>query len=1384
MKRITTLFFSILTCGSVMAQVGTISPDVTQKLMPKPAFTITYDKEIGTFADDKAAINAYRYSLRGKIDIKDNTGKSYSYAIGEVTNNSINFVLQDLEVLPANATVTVTVAAGVGEAEQTFTYTVEDYYTIHKGDEHFSFVASKKNTLRIGEGVKLLVDRTLKCKQLIVEPNAGITISEKGSLQVFDTAYFLPNVGEIEGMPFLINKGSYSANGTVFMRDLPKAELMYEISSPVKEFSAYAMSLSDMEDHEYGDIEWGSITAKKYFWNGWRDANTWTWYDYDETTKQNTNIKNDWPFYVYPYWDNMVLRMKGELNTDYEYVFEKNSIGSYLTSSDGERQKLTQLTKMINTYPASIDVRSMYENNRIEANSLYIKKDITHINNEYVYNLNSGLTTYDGPMSYGYLFPNLTNADDYTSEKIVATEIVNDLATQETVRLRYATYDENSGKYVESAPKYPYIRFYCNYVNNPIEKGKRSVCVVYFVEDAAEQAEMRTNINTHIGNEELGGNVKYDAPFSHEYNFDDDNSYAYPYIVAKKIDNNNRNRLSIASYNYPTEDTEIEVMIGLMADKGTSDKMEVGILDYYLPGIVFENADDEAEDLLISRNNKNVQCDINEGTGADNFKNSYQLYSGVGVHCERTFTLRFRLAKEGEEAPATDESLFEPIDDTVTECDFAASGAEPEQIVSKITYKVNVATDITNGTVTVDKAEASKGETVSIIATPTEGYKLTSLSVDGGSIEVSEFNTFIMPGNNVNVTATFELISGLAVTAVSEGNGKISVSNTDAQYGETIKINVKPDDGYELDKIVTTPELTISDAHEFTMPNTPVTVTASFKAIEYTITIGSSENGSVELSQTTAKVGDLISTIVIPNEGYRVGAFVFSDGKTTYDEFGRFVMPANDLTVTAIFTPVDDYYIVPNSTEGGALTIVDINGSITSDAEENEKITLNTYADEGYELVSLTATRLDNNTELTIDADNTFIMPAANVRVSAVFALIKYSVNIDPTINGEIKVNKAEANKGDEITITATPNRGYKLVSLKVNNGSVNVDEFNTFTMPAADVTITAVFAELENKAVVVTATEHGKASVSSNDAKLDEVIKIIVSPDEGYELDKITTTPELTITNNTFVMPAENVEVTVTFKLKNYNVTIGNIENGTIEVDKSIANYGDVVTITATPIDGYELDKITVDGQTIDGNTFTMPAKDVSVLATFNHICQAIELSEAAENLFDWILVVNKKLLSGEYTFADSDVEWYKVNGEKDDWCYGVATDDEKMTATGLYYTGDKALTGEGRIYAVIKLTEPAGKYIISDDFDFSGNKSLKLTPTAVKHGQILRLAGLPDTDAVVKVYNISGTVMQTINTNGAESITFQSESADGIYIVNVYVGEVMKGVKYIVVK
>jgi len=256
MKRITTLFLSLFICLIASAQVGTPTPANGATIMPKPAFTINYNSAVAALQSESA-----RYDLRGKISITDNNGKSYSYAIGTVTATSINFVLQDLEVLPANATITVKLDASIGG--QTFTYTVEDYYTLEKGATAFAFASSKKKTLRIGEGVKLLVDKTLKCKQLIVEPNAGITIASTGSLEVYDTAFFLPNIGEIEGMPFLINKGRYSAAGTVFMRDLPSAEQMYELSSPVKSFSAYEYTLFDMDDHEYGDIEWGDMGYSK-----------------------------------------------------------------------------------------------------------------------------------------------------------------------------------------------------------------------------------------------------------------------------------------------------------------------------------------------------------------------------------------------------------------------------------------------------------------------------------------------------------------------------------------------------------------------------------------------------------------------------------------------------------------------------------------------------------------------------------------------------------------------------------------------------------------------------------------------------------------------------------------------------------------------------------------------------------------------------------------------------------------------------------------------------------------------------------------------------------------------------------------------------------------
>lgn len=77
------------------------------------------------------------------------------------------------------------------------------------------------------------------------------------------------------------------------------------------------------------------------------------------------------------------------------------------------------------------------------------------------------------------------------------------------------------------------------------------------------------------------------------------------------------------------------------------------------------------------------------------------------------------------------------------------------------------------------------------------------------------------------------------------------------------------------------------------------------------------------------------------------------------------------------------------------------------------------------------------------------------------------------------------------------------------------------------------------------------------------------------------------------------------------HNVIVAqDIENGTVTVDKETAIAGDVVTVTATPADGYIPDAITVmaDETAIEvvGNTFVMPDQDVTVSATFKEFVLA----------------------------------------------------------------------------------------------------------------------------------------------------------------------------------
>lgn len=85
-------------------------------------------------------------------------------------------------------------------------------------------------------------------------------------------------------------------------------------------------------------------------------------------------------------------------------------------------------------------------------------------------------------------------------------------------------------------------------------------------------------------------------------------------------------------------------------------------------------------------------------------------------------------------------------------------------------------------------------------------------------------------------------------------------------------------------------------------------------------------------------------------------------------------------------------------------------------------------------------------------------------------ASVKYNVNIaNDVLNGTVESNVTSASEGATVTLTAKPSNGYKLDSWNVTNASTSAAitvTNNQFTMPAADVNVSASFSEIQKHTI------------------------------------------------------------------------------------------------------------------------------------------------------------------------------------------------------------------------------------------------------------------------------------------------------------------------------
>ena len=217
-------------------------------------------------------------------------------------------------------------------------------------------------------------------------------------------------------------------------------------------------------------------------------------------------------------------------------------------------------------------------------------------------------------------------------------------------------------------------------------------------------------------------------------------------------------------------------------------------------------------------------------------------------------------------------------------------------------------------------------------------------------------------------------------------------------------------------------------------------------AVKYSINVVQPANGSVAASATSATAGTTVKLTATPAEGYTLDYFTLDGERINGDTF---IMPARNVEVSAVFT-ANAYSITVVQPTGGT-----VSASATS-ATAGTTVKLTAIPAEGYTLdyFTLDGARINGDT---------FIMPARNVDVSAVFTANAYSMTVVQPTGGTVSASKLSAFFGEAVELTAVPDEGYELSHYVVNGAANNG---GTFTMPARDVIVTAVFTKVAEPSV------------------------------------------------------------------------------------------------------------------------------------------------------------------------------------------------------------------------------------------------------------------------------------------------------------------------------
>ena len=248
----------------------------------------------------------------------------------------------------------------------------------------------------------------------------------------------------------------------------------------------------------------------------------------------------------------------------------------------------------------------------------------------------------------------------------------------------------------------------------------------------------------------------------------------------------------------------------------------------------------------------------------------------------------------------------------------------------------------------------------------------------------------------------------------------------------------------------------------------------------------------------------------------------------------------------------------------------------------------------------------------------------------------QYTLTATAGGGGTVSTEGGTYDEGTEVTITATPSEGYRFSGWEGNDSTSE----NLIITLNSNQTYQALFELIPIYTLTITTSEGGTVSTEGGEYQEGTQVEIIATPDQGYRF--IGWEESASVSETLIITLDSNQTYQALFELippVQYTLTLTASEGGTLSTEGGTYEEGTVVTITATPNEGY----LFVRWKEVDISTSSLTitvSSNISLTAIFNVVSNASNSSNLTDENEGPVLWVGETIDFSKLDGANPNLE------------------------------------------------------------------------------------------------------------------------------------------------